>query len=417
MAAPFRNGLRSGPGKRGMRRRWLWLPAVLVAGAAGFWLLRDLDGGSKQPPPPPPVPVRTAEAASGDVPIELEGIGRVSAVNTITVHPLVAGQVTAVAFRDGQDVAKGALLFQLDPRPLQATVDQDKAVLDRDRASLANAEADLKRYIPLVGGGVVSAQQVATQRSLVNQLQATAADQALLGRDQVQLGYASVTAPVSGVLGLRLVDIGNFVSPTDPAGGLIVLTQMQPINVLFALPQANLAEIKSRQAAAPGGLQAQAWTQDGQRQLDTGTLAALSNQVDAASGTVMLKGVFPNPGRQLWPGSAVSVRLVLDTERNGLTVPAAAVDQGPQGPFVWLVGDDGTVQPRPVKLRQQLHGQALVTEGLAAGDQVVTEGQYGLSQGAKVAVQQPASSQHADNSSQPGAPLRSNQPGRLGIQP
>lgn len=398
-----------------MRRRWLWLPALLVTGGVGYWVYKDVIGGSKQPSPAPSAPVKVAEVRSDDVPIEVEAIGRVAAINTITVRPLVGGQISTVAFQDGQEVKKGDLLVQLDPRPLQATVDQGKAALERDRASLANAEADLRRYVPLVGSGVVSQQQVDTQRSLVNQLRATvAAGLAQFARDQVQLGYASVTAPLAGVLGLRLVDVGNVVGPTDP-GGIVMLTQVQPITVLFALPQANLAEVRSRQAGSPEGLAVQAWTQDGRRQLDTGVLAAFSNQVDAASGTVTLKGVFPNHGKQLWPGAAVGVRLVLDTQRNGLTVPAAAIDQGPQGPFVWLVGSDGTVQPRPVKLRQQLRGQALVAEGVTAGDQVVTDGQYGLASGARVSVQQ-SSSQRADNAPQ-GAPLRTNQPGRLGIAP
>ncbi len=357
----------------------------------------------------------TASVAAGDVPIELEALGRVMAFNTVTVRSLVGGQVQSINFEDGQSVKQGALLVQIDPRLLQATVEQDKATVSRDQANLGNAEAELRRYLPLAGKGIVSTQQVETQRAQVSQLRSTvAADQAALSRDQVQLGYTSITAPIAGVLGLRLIDVGNIVDPSSQKG-LVVLTQMQPITVLFALPQANLAEIQARQAASSskGGLAVEAWTQDGSRKLDEGKLAALSNEVDATSGTITLKGVFPNPGNALWPGALVSVRLVLDTQQGGLTVPNTAVDQGPTGPFVWVVNPDGTAHSTPIAVRQQLRGQTLVSSGLTAGEQVVTNGQYGLTSGAHVTVQHASPPQ--PGSTGPAAPMRTNQPGRLGI--
>lgn len=391
-------------------RTWLSVTVAAVLAAGAYYVVRREEGSR---PPPPPTPVAVAPVRSGDVPIELEGLGRVTASNVVTVRTMVGGQIKRIAFQDGQAVEAGDVLVQIDPRQLQATVDQDKANLDRDRSSLANAEADLRRYGPLVGQGIVSQQQLDTQRALVTQLRAAvAASVAALARDQVQLGFTTITAPIAGLLGLRLVDVGNVVSPGDP-GGLVVLTQVQPITVLFTLPQASLADIQERQAAAGAdGLAVEAWTQDGSRKLDEGRLQALSNQVDAQSGTVTLKGVFPNPRRSLWPGASVVARLVLDVQKDGLTVPAAALDQGPQGAFVWVVAPDNTVHPTPVKVRQTLGGEALIASGLQAGQQVVTDGQYGLTSGAHVAVQQPSQQASAG-----GPELRRNGANRLGISP
>lgn len=390
--------------------RWLGCGALAVVVAAGSYLLLGRGKSEASNPPPPPTPVFAAIVSSGDVPIELEGLGRVQAFNTVTVRALVGGQIKSINFADGQTVAAGAMLAQIDPRPLQATVDQDKAIVARDQASLSNAEADLKRYVPLAGQGIVSAQQVATQRSLVAQLHGTvAADMAVLNRDQVQLDYTTITAPLAGVLGLRMVDVGNTVSPAD-AGGIVVLTQVQPIDVLFPIPQANLPDVQLRQSAAgAAGLVVESWTQDGSRKLDQGRLAALSNQVDVVSGTVTLKGAFANAQRTLWPGASITARIVLDTEHDALTIPATALDQGPQGSFVWVIGQDGKVKPTPVQVKQVIHGASLVT-GLNAGGRVVTNGQYGLTDGAQVAVQEPKPNGAA-------TPLRSNQAGRLGISP
>jgi multidrug efflux system membrane fusion protein len=399
------------------QRRYWWIGSAVTAAAVAVAAISVLHPSSdaEKAPAASDVAVQTATVSAGDVPIVLEALGHVEALNTVTIHPLVSGQIDSINFKDGQSVKQGALLVQLDPRPLQATVDQEQGILQRDQASLSNAEVDLRRYVPLSQKGIVSTQQLESQRSRVDQFRATAAaDQAALNRDRVQLSYTSIAAPITGVLGLRLVDVGNVVSPTDPQKGLVVLTQIQPINVRFPLPEANLPDIQTRQAASAstGGLAVEAWSGDGSRKLDQGTLAALSNQVDLSSGTVMLEGLFPNQGNVLWPGSSVLIRLVLETRQNGLTVPVAAIDQGPSGSFAWVVAKDGTVHTSPVKIEQTLSGRVLVSSGLSAGQQVVINGQYGLTDGARVAVQQ-ASEQVAGNNT--AAMMHTNQPGRLGI--
>lgn len=396
-----------------MRRLAVIVAVVALLGAGAYLYSREA-AKPGQDKPPPPAPVAAARVESGDVPIELVELGQVSASIAVTVRTQVAGQIQRIAFRDGQDVKAGDVLLQIDPRPLQAAVDGDKGNLDKDLANLANAEADFKRFAALVGKGVVSEQQAATQRALVMQLRGTVqADTALLDRDRVQLGYATVRAPINGVLGLRLVDVGNVVSPGD-ANGLVVLTQIQPINVLFSVRQGDLQRVRERQAAAGAdGLAVEAWTADGARKLDEGRLQALSNQVDATSGTVTLKAVFPNRQRLLWPNAAVSAHLVLDVQKDGLTVPAAAIDQGPKGPFAWVIDAGGAVHPVPVGVRQVANGRALVGSGLQAGQQVVTDGQYGLAEGAHVAVQPVQQASAADGSPQ----LRSNGANRLGIAP
>ncbi len=398
------------------RRLWLAAAGTAVVAGSGWLFLHEEAEHKPGKPAPPATPVTTEAVASGEVPIELDALGRVLALNTVTIRTQVAGQIEKVYFKDGQSVQAGEVLVKIDPRPLQATIQQDKANIDRDRAILASAEGDLRRYIPLAQQGVVSTQQVETQRALVTQLRAAvAAGTAVLARDQVQLGFTSVTAPIAGVLGLRVMDVGNIASPADP-GGLVLLTQMQPITVLFAVPQASLPEIRARVAeSGADGLVVQAWTQDGSRQLDEGRLSALSNLVGAGSGTVTLKGSFPNLNQSLWPGTFVTARLVLHVQRDALTVPGAALDEGPKGSFVWTVGEDGTAKPTPVKVQQLVRGAALVSSGLQAGEQVVTDGQYGLTPGARVAVQH-AATQQASNG-QASTPLRSNQAGRLGISP
>ena len=397
-----------------MNSRRYWLIGLGAAVAVTALLLRPWHSSS-QKPSVAAVRVATFAVASGDVPIEQDTLGQVMALNTVTIRPQVGGQVTAIQFKDGQFVKQGDVLVQIDPRPLQAAVDQDKATLLRDRAHLTSAQTNLGRYLPLLKQGVVSAQQVSDQRALVGQMQATvAADQAALDGEQIQLGYTTITAPLPGILGLRMVDVGNTLNPTNLAG-IVVLTQIQPITVVFPVPQANLTEIQEHQTASKTGLVVQAWSQDGSRELDEGVLSALSNEVDATTGTVMLKAVFPNPNQLLWPGASVAVRLVLDVQHDGLTVPASAVNLGPKGPFAWTVGADGTAAISPLKIRQQLRGQVLVSSGLRAGEQVVTDGQYGLTRGAHVSVEAPSKLASGEAAGAPA--LRTNQTDQLGISP
>jgi multidrug efflux system membrane fusion protein len=397
-----------GLSRLGRRQRW----AVGLGAAALMALFAVLlRGPHKQEASAPAVPVTTARVASGDVFIEQEVLGRVMAINTVAIRPQVGGQVTAIHFKDGQYVNQGDLLVQIDPRPLEATVAQGKALVARDRTQLASAQTDLERYVPLLARGVVSAQQVSDQRALVQQLRSTlAADQATLTRNQVELTYTSITAPIGGVLGLTLIDVGNVLDPAHTAA-VVSLTQIQPITVLFPVPQDSLADIQERQAASKTGLPVEAWSQDGSRKLDAGALLAVSNEVDPSTGTVMLKAVFPNPRHILWPGASVEVRLMLEVVHQGLTVPREAVSLGPEGPYAWAVASDGTVTMVPLKIRQQLRGQVLVASGLSAGEQVVTNGQYGLTPGAHVSIQSPSQTQARLT------PLRTDQPGRLGISP
>jgi membrane fusion protein, multidrug efflux system len=378
--------------KRTGVQRYLWsgvaIAAVLViAGAA--WLRAP---AKTAPPDPPPVPVTAAAVAQGDVAIERDALGRVQALNTVIVRAQVAGQVQKFTFEQGQKVTTGQLLAQIDPRPFQAAVEQDQAVIARDRANLANAKADLARYVPLVGKGLVSTQQVETQRAVVAQLEATiAADQAALAQAQVQLGYTSITAPIAGIAGLRYVDIGNVVSPND-AQGLVTINQVQPVSVLFAMPQAELPEIKEAAArAGKEGLAVEAWSENGTRKLDSGRLLVINNQVDATSGTVTLMARFPNAEELLWPGAFVGIRLVLGVQHDGLTVPVSALQQGPQGTYVWTLAGDGTVRRIPVAVQQRAHGRLLLSSGVSAGELVVTGGSFGLLPGTHVALTNAAS--------------------------
>ncbi len=353
------------------------------------------------------VSVTAVTVKPSDVPVGVATEGHVQALQSVTIRTQVPGQIQTLSFREGQQVAAGQQIAQIDPRPLQAVVDQDQATLDRDAANLANAQLDLARYVSLVGKGLVSAQQVATQRAQVSQLRATIrADQAVLNRDQIQIGYTSVRSPIGGIAGLRFVDAGNVVSPSDP-NGLVVVTQIEPIALLFAVPQAELPRLQNAIAGyGLAGIRVEAWTAQNDQLLDVGALAVVNNQVDAASGTVMLKALLPNAHHLLWPGQFVNVRMITQTVHGGLTVPLTAIQQGTKGAFVWRVEHDGKALMQDIATASSQGGQALVTAGLSAGDVVVTDGQYGLVSGRKVQVMPMGS---------PG--LRNTGTGELGISP
>ena len=398
-----------------MRRKLLLAAVGAVAGTSGFLLVLGTNvfgSASTATPVPvvPPVPVAEATVAVQDVPIELDGLGRVQAFNTVTVRTQVEGQIQRIAFNQGQTVQKGDLLVTIDPRLYQAKLEQDQAALARDQAHLANAEANLGRTKPLERSGYATDQEVDTQQAKIDQLQASIkGDQAVIDQDQVELGYTRITAPITGVTGFRLVDEGNVVHPTD-ANGLVTIAQVQPIAVLFTLPQAALPDIQRQMASAgAAGLTVEAWSQDGTSKLDIGTLETLNNTVDAASGTIMLRADFPNAQKLLWPGEFVQARLILRVQHDGLTVPAAVVQRGPNGAFAWVVRPDGTVAPQPIQVAQSVRGTALVTSGLTARETVVSDGQYGLKPGDKVAPRSPGDT--AD------APLMNAQTDTLGIQP
>lgn len=361
--------------------------AIGLAAAVLFALdMRQPAEAQRRPQPPAAVPVQVAAVGTADVPMLLDGLGTVQAYNTVTVRARVDGELQQVLFTEGQVVHAGDVLARIDPRPFQAALDQAVAKKAQDEAQLANAQRDLQRYMQLASGDAVSRQQRDTQRSLVEQFQAAiAGDQAQIDNARTQLGYATITSPIDGVTGIRLLDQGNIVHATD-TGGLVVITQVQPIAVIFSLPTANLPEIRRAMAAGPLTVR----VLDGQSVLAEGQLALVDNRIDQATGTVRLKAVFPNADSALWPGQYVDARLQLQIEQGVPTVPSSAIQRGPDGSFVYVVRPDRTVAVQPVRVRRYANQLAVIDDGLELGAQVVTAGQYRLAPGARIEVQQPA---------------------------
>jgi membrane fusion protein, multidrug efflux system len=379
------------------RRAPLLVGLVMIAVASGGYLgwQHFLHGPSAAKPElPPPVPVIAATVQKQNFPIVLTGIGNVTALNSATVRSLVTEQILSIDFKDGQLVKKGQLLAQLDPSTYQAQLDQAEANLARDEAHLENGRINLGRYIPLQKQGFAPAQQVATQQAKIAQEEATIkGDQAAIEYAKTQLGYTKLVAPFDGVAGIRLLDVGNIIhattsrgSPSEP-NALVVINQVQPITVMFTLGAADIPEVQ--EALAKGPVKAIALSADGKTELDAGTLAALDNQANTTSGTINLKATFPNPDRKLWPGMFVNVRVVTQVQENGLTVPLDAVQQGPQGQYVFVVGPDHKVTMQPVSVRETLNGEALIDKGLSAGETVIVRGQYRLTPGTVVSLADP----------------------------
>jgi membrane fusion protein, multidrug efflux system len=332
----------------------------------------------------PSAPVVAGVVASHDVPIYLRGVGTVIAYNTVIVRSQIQGQITQINFNEGQTVHVNDPLALIDPRPYQAQLDQYIANKSRDQAQLTNAQANLTRYTTLGNQGWATPQLVETQKAQVGQLQAAIkADEALVEAAQTQLSYTRLTSPIDGVTGIRQVDIGNIIHPTDP-NGLVVVTQLQPISVIFTLPETELPKIQ--QALAKGPLTVEAYSQDNTIKLDEGKLDFIDNEILQTTGSVRLKAEFPNPAHRLWPGELINAWLLLDTRPNGLTVPAGAVQQGSQGAYVYVIDSDNTVALRPVTVAQVSRGQALIDRGLTANEQVVVDGQYKLQPGAHVTI-------------------------------
>ncbi len=371
--------------------------AVLLAGGAVVY-----SRGHREPSLPPTgqpaVPVIATTVQQHDVPIILTGVGTVTALNTATIHSQITGLLVSVDFREGQSVHKGDLLAQIDPRTYQAALDQAEATLDHDQTHLRNGQLNLQRYRELLKEDSTSRQTLDNQQAAVDELEAQIKiDQANIENDKAELSYTSLVAPFDGVTGIRLLDVGNVIYPpkasattqsgaTDPTA-LVVVTQVQPITVIFTLATIDVPDVQD--AMAKGPPQAIAYSQDGKTQLDAGNLILLNNQADPSSGTIQLKAQFPNQQRRLWPGAFVNVQLVVSTQRDGLTAPLDAIQQGPQGQFVFVVGQDHKVAMRPVSVRQSLNGEALIAKGLSAGETVVVRGQYRLSPGALVTLADP----------------------------
>jgi multidrug efflux system membrane fusion protein len=345
----------------------------------------------------PPVPVVAEPVKSGEVPIYLRGIGTVQAYNTDTIRTQVQGQLTQVAFKEGQTVHAGDLLAQIDPRPFQAQLDQAIANRERDQAQLANAQANLQRDSQLLAHGYATPQTVDLDKANTGQFAAAVkGDEAAIEYAQTQLAYTRITSPIEGVTGIRLIDVGNIVHPTDP-NGLVVVAQLQPISVIFSLAETDLPQIQ--QAMAKGPLTVLAYSEDNKIKLDQGTLAVLDNQIIQTSGSVRLKADFPNPEHRLWPGELVNVRLLIANRQNALTVSAPAVQQGPQGSYVYAIKPDGTVENRTVKVAQLGARIAVIASGLQANDQVVIGGQSRLQPGSPVTVLQGQAAQALLNQS------------------
>lgn len=386
------------------------LAGAIILAAACLVLWRYLAAPGSAADPAVPIPVTVAKVERSDAPHDLIGIGKVQALNTVNVIPQVSGQIVKVAFNEGQLVHQGDLLIQIDPRPFQAKLQQDEATLAKDTAHRNNGSLNLSRYRGLAASNAISAQMVDTQAASVAQEQATLlADQAQIAQDKLELSYATITAPLTGVAGFRQVDVGNLVAPTDTKP-MLTIVQIQPIAVLFSLPQSAIPAIQQAReaaAAAHSALSVEAWSEDSTAKLADGSLETIDNTVNDASGMITLKAIFTNADSRLWAGQFVEARLLMHQRISGVSIPAAAVQYDASGAFVWVVTPAHIAQTRPIKVAETQFGTALVASGLKPGELVVTDGQYGLQPGAAVtAAMGPARKT-----------LKTVAPGQLGITP
>jgi multidrug efflux system membrane fusion protein len=371
-----------------MRRLGLIAGAVALGGVGlATWHWLGAPAAAQTPPPAPAaIPVQAATATNADVPIYETGLGNVQAFNTVTVKVRVDGELQKVDFTEGQMVKAGDLLAQIDPRPFQAALDQAIAKEAQDKAQLANTQLNLQRDSNLVAHQFATQQTVDNEKAAVVELEATIkGDEAAIENARVQLGYTTIIAPIAGRTGIRLVDQGNIVHATDTTG-IVVVTQLQPISVIFTLPEDDLPAIADAQAKGP--VTVTALNTGDKSVLDQGTLALVDNEIDQTTGTMRLKATFPNPHNRLWPGQFVNIRLLLRTDRGVLTVPSGAIQRSASGLYVYRITPDNTVEAQPVEVGPFADDVAVITAGLHSGDRVVTAGQYRLQPGAHVAVAQ-----------------------------
>ena len=372
--------------KPSARKRWI-VAVILVAliGASyGGWryVHQAWASGHRAAPAPQVVPVTAAQVSTGDFPVYVMGLGTVQPYETVTVHSRVDGQITQVLFKQGQMVHAGDLLAQIDPRPYQAALDQAKAKKGEDEAQLQNAKLDLARYQQLAKNDFASRQQLNTQQATVAQLTAQiAADQAAIDSAGTELDYSSIKSPITGMTGFRQIDPGNIVHAADTTG-IVTIVRLQPISVVFTAPEDQVQAIA--QALQKGEVPVTALSSDASRTLSQGHLALVNNTIDEASGTIGMKATFENTDHALWPGLSVSTRLLLETQKNVTLVPQDAVQRGPNGLYVFVIGKDNKVEQRPIKIGAQGEDKAVIEDGLKSGETVVTEGQYRLQQGTLV---------------------------------
>jgi multidrug efflux system membrane fusion protein len=362
-----------------------WVLLIAAIGAAGYfgW---DHYGRARPPqtaqkaPAGNPVPVKIAAVEKADFPVYLTGLGTVQGFNTVLVRTRVDGQINKIDFKEGQLVKEGDTLVEIDPRPFQAALDQAKAKKAQDEANLGNANLDLQRFTRL--GEFATKQQTDTQRALVAQLTAQiAADQAAIENAQTQLDYATVKAPIAGIVGIRQVDVGNIVNAATQTG-IVSIAQIEPITVIFTAPEDQLPEIQAALAVSPPKVIA--LSTDGKKELSTGTLALINNQVDTSSGTIRLKAVFDNKDHALWPGQSVSTRLLIKTLKDATVVPDDAVQHSNDGLYAYSVNTENKAELRRIKVTNSIDGRSVVDEGLSPGQQVITAGQYKVQPGTLV---------------------------------
>src|SRR5579864_6442970 len=409
-------------------RGWLWVLILVVIAALGFWYFRGPKASTEAQGPTASggsgkgqgrqgagatMPVVVATAQRGDLPVYFNGLGTVTAFNTVTVHSRVDGQITKINFQEGQYVHQGDALVEIDARPYQVQLEQAEGQLAKDQAQLRDVQVNYERYQLLYKEGVIPKQQVDTQGAQVGQFEgAIKGDQGLIDSAKLQLVYSRVTAPISGRIGLRLVDIGNIVHATD-TNGLLVITQLQPIAVIFALPQDQLPQVATK-LQQKEQMVVDAYDRDDTSKIESGKLLTIDNQIDTTTGTYKLKAVFNNDKNLLFPNQFVNIHLLVDVKKNLVIVPAAAIQRGPQGTYVYVVQNGNTAKIQPVTLAQTTAKVVGLSAGLNAGDVVVVDGQDKLQDGSKVvttmAPATPPNPQNADVTAPPTPSQPANPP-------